>query len=104
VSATERGERQDAAVMMTMEPDMMAGCPRMGVLSYFMEGTAMLVLSRKATESIQIGDDVTITVVRIGPNTVRLGVTAPKDMNIARTELLTRLPPITEDYDQETQE
>lgn len=48
----------------------------------------MLVLSRKANETIRIGDDITITVVRIGPNTVRLGITAPADVNIARSELL----------------
>ena len=47
----------------------------------------MLVLSRKASEKILIGDDVVIMVIRIGPNTVRLGINAPKDMNIVREEL-----------------
>lgn len=47
----------------------------------------MLVLSRKAGERILIGDDVAITVVRIGPNSVRIGIEAPKSMNIVREEL-----------------
>ena len=47
----------------------------------------MLVLSRKPGERIFIGNDVTITVVRIGPNTVRLGIDAPESLNIVREEL-----------------
>ena len=47
----------------------------------------MLVLSRKSGERILIGDDVSITVVRIGPNSVRIGIEAPKSMNIVREEL-----------------
>ncbi|MBX9695321.1 MAG: carbon storage regulator [Cyanobacteria bacterium] len=47
----------------------------------------MLVLSRKPGEKILIGENVTITIVRIGPNTVRLGIEAPRDMNIVRDEL-----------------
>ena len=47
----------------------------------------MLVLSRKPGERILIGDQVQITIVRIGPNTVRLGIDAPRDMNIVREEL-----------------
>lgn len=47
----------------------------------------MLVLSRAKNETIRIGDDITITVYRIGPKEVRLGIEAPKDMPIVRTEL-----------------
>lgn len=47
----------------------------------------MLVLSRKVSEKILVGDDVVITVVRIGPNLVRLGIDAPGHMNIVREEL-----------------
>ena len=47
----------------------------------------MLVLSRKSGERILIGDEIAITIVRIGPNTVRLGIDAPRDMNIVREEL-----------------
>ena len=48
----------------------------------------MLVLSRKIGERILIGHEVVITVVRIGPNAVRLGIAAPKEMNIVREELV----------------
>lgn len=47
----------------------------------------MLVLSRKPGERILIGEDIAVTVVRIGPNTVRLGIDAPRSMNIVRDEL-----------------
>lgn len=46
----------------------------------------MLVLSRKPGESIQIGDDITITVVKSG-NNVRIGIDAPKDVTVLRKEL-----------------
>ena len=48
----------------------------------------MLVLSRKTSERILIGDDIAITIVRIGPNSVRIGIEAPKSMNIVRDELV----------------
>ena len=44
----------------------------------------MLVLSRKPGEKILIGDNVSVTIVRIGPNTVRIGIEAPRNMNIVR--------------------
>jgi len=47
----------------------------------------MLVLSRKPGERILIGDEIAVTVVRIGPNTVRIGIEAPRTMNIVRDEL-----------------
>lgn len=47
----------------------------------------MLVLSRKPGERILIGDDITLTIVRIGPNNVRIGIEAPRDTNIVREEL-----------------
>ncbi len=47
----------------------------------------MLVLSRKPGERILIGKDVRITVIRIGPNSVRIGIDAPSDLNIVREEL-----------------
>lgn len=47
----------------------------------------MLVLTRKVMESLRIGSDITVTVVRIGPNAVRLGIEAPKELNIVREEL-----------------
>ena len=49
----------------------------------------MLVLSRKPSQKILIGDEVTVTIVRIGPNVVRVGIEAPRSMNIMREELVT---------------
>lgn len=51
----------------------------------------MLVLSRKVGERILIGDNVTITVVRILGGNVRLGVEAPPEMAIVRQELKDQL-------------
>ncbi len=47
----------------------------------------MLVLSRKVSESILIGDDVVVTVISIQGNRVRLGVHAPMDTKVIRSEL-----------------
>ena len=44
----------------------------------------MLVLSRKVNQSIQVGDDITITVVHLTSNRVRIGIMAPKKLAIAR--------------------
>ena len=52
----------------------------------------VLVLSRKPGDKIKIGDDIEIVVVRIGPNAVRIGITAPRGLNIAREELTILLP------------
>ncbi len=47
----------------------------------------MLVLSRKVGERILIGDQITVTVVRITGGGVRLGIEAPGDMAVIREEL-----------------
>ncbi|MEZ6127893.1 MAG: carbon storage regulator [Planctomycetaceae bacterium] len=47
----------------------------------------MLVLSRKPNESISIGNDITVTVLRTTSGGVRLGIEAPPDVNIVRSEL-----------------
>lgn len=47
----------------------------------------MLVLSRKESEKIKLGDEITITVVRVSGDRVRIGIEAPKDMIILRREL-----------------
>ena len=48
----------------------------------------MLVLSRHVNEKIHVGSEITITVVRIAGNKVRIGIDAPHDMNVVRDELL----------------
>lgn len=51
----------------------------------------MLVLSRKPGEKILIGDDIKVVVVRIGPNTVRIGIEAPRHLHVVREELVIQL-------------
>ena len=47
----------------------------------------MLVLTRKLQQQIRISENITVTVLRISGNTVRLGVDAPQDVQILRGEL-----------------
>lgn len=47
----------------------------------------MLVLSRTPMQKIQIGDNVTITVLRIKGNQIKLGIEAPRDVRVVRSEL-----------------
>ena len=47
----------------------------------------MLVLSRKKNESIVVGDDITIVVVEIRGDKVRLGIEAPKEVPVHRSEV-----------------
>ena len=49
----------------------------------------MLVLSRKESERIQIGDDVVVTITSIKGNRVSLGIEAPKEVSVRRWELPT---------------
>jgi len=48
---------------------------------------AMLVLSRKVGEKILIGNQISVTVVRVGQGAVRIGVEAPDDLAIVREEI-----------------
>jgi carbon storage regulator len=47
----------------------------------------MLVLSRRVGQRIQIGDQIEVTVVRIAPGVVRIGVDAPAEMTVVRDEI-----------------
>jgi carbon storage regulator len=51
------------------------------------EAIAMLVLSRKIGERILIGEEISITVVRVGQGGVRLGIIAPDGLTVMREEL-----------------
>ncbi|MCL4428315.1 MAG: carbon storage regulator CsrA [Deltaproteobacteria bacterium] len=47
----------------------------------------MLILARKTGESIKIGDDITLEVISVAGNTVKIGIDAPKEIGIFRKEL-----------------
>ena len=55
-----------------------------------MSGAGMLVLSRKPLQSFKVGDDVTITVLDVTRNQVKIGIKAPKSVLVLRTELTKR--------------
>jgi carbon storage regulator len=53
----------------------------------------MLVLSRKKDESIIIDQRITITILEVRGNQIRIGIEAPKDMPIVREEILGKAVP-----------
>ena len=59
----------------------------------------MLVLSRKVSERIWIGDEICVTIVRINGNAVRVGIDAPPNLAVVRDELKQRqqTPPAAND-------
>ncbi len=51
----------------------------------------MLILTRKPGETLKIGDDIQVTVLGVKGNQVRLGVDAPKDVQVHREEIYQRI-------------
>ena len=59
----------------------------------------MLILSRRADESIVIGDDIEITILEIKGKSVKIGVNAPRELSVYRLELYVKLNTIESDVD-----
>lgn len=51
----------------------------------------MLILTRRVGETIMVGDEVTVTVLGVKGNQVRIGVNAPKDVSVHREEIYQRI-------------
>ena len=57
----------------------------------------MLILTRKVGESVLIGNDISITVLSVRGNQVKLGVEAPKEVSVHREEIYQRIKQIKDE-------
>lgn len=51
----------------------------------------MLILTRRVGETITIGDNITVTILSVKSNQIRVGVNAPRDVDVHREEIYARI-------------
>ena len=51
----------------------------------------MLILTRRVGESLMVGEEITVTVLGVKGNQVRIGVNAPRDVSVHREEIFNRI-------------
>jgi len=61
------------------------------ITTFLILGDSMLILTRRVGETLMIGDEVTVTVLGVKVNQVRIGVNAPKDVSVHREEIYQRI-------------